>query len=83
MCCVAAVSKCAAVFTNLLLLVRLVVFVFFPVVVAAFFCFCLHCFVFFFSVVCPAFAAAFGSPTVEKYTLAAFDLPKCQEQFYN
>ena len=30
-----------------------------------------------------AFAAgAFGSPTVEPI-LAAFDLPKCQEQFYN
>ena len=65
---------------NLLLLVRLVVFVF-PVVVAVFFCFCLHCFAF--SVFCPAFAAAFGSPTVEKPTLAALDLPKCQEQFYN
>ena len=31
-----------------------------------------------FPVVCPAF----GSPTVEKPTLAAFDLPKCQEQFF-
>ena len=30
-----------------------------------------------FPVVCLAFAAAFGSPTVEKPTLAAFDLPKC------
>ena len=25
----------------------------------------------------------FRSPTVEKPTLAAFDLPKCQKQFYN
>ena len=36
-----------------------------------------------FPVVCPAFAAAFGSPTVEKHTLAAVGLPKCQEQIYN
>ena len=41
------------------------------------------CNVTFFSVVCHAFAAALGSPTVEKPTLAAFDLPKCQEQFCN
>ena len=36
-----------------------------------------------FPVVCPAFAAAFGSLTAEKPTLAAFDLPKCQAKFYN
>ena len=30
-----------------------------------------------------AFAADFGSPTVEKPNLAASDLPKCQEQFYS
>ena len=49
---------------------------------------CLFCVMFLllcaaFPVVCPASAAAFGSPTVEKPTLAAFDLPKCQAQFYN
>ena len=74
-------TLCAAVCTNLLLLVRLVCV--FPVAVAvavaAFFV--SACTVL--SVVCPAFDAAFGSPTVEKPTLVAFDFPKCQEQFYN
>ena len=51
----------------------------------ALFCFFLFCVLLLllcaaFPVVCPAFAAAFGSLTVEKPTLAALDLLKCQEQ---
>ena len=73
-------ALCAAVCTTCCCLCVLL-FVLFLLLLLFFFCFCLHCFAF--SVVCPAFAAAFGSPTVERPTLAAFDLPKCQEQFFN
>ena len=59
---------------KLLMLVRLLLFVLFVLL--------------FFSVLCAAsasfaaaFAAAFGSPTVEKPTLAALDLPKCSTTF--
>ena len=55
---------------NLLLLVRLVV-------VAAFFCFCLHCYVFFLLFVL-LLLPLLGSLTVEKPTLAASDLAKSQ-----
>ena len=55
--CVVAVSECVAVSLNLVLLVQLVVCAF-P---CFFFFFCVFCCtVFAFSVVCPAFAAAFG-----------------------
>ena len=72
--CTTCCCLCGLLFVLFLLLLLFFFFFFF-------FGFCLHCFAF--SVVCPAFAAGFGSPTVEKPTLAAFDLPKCQEQFYN
>ena len=71
-CCLCGVAAvwhylCCCLY-NLLLLVRLVVCAF-PVVVAAVLLFA--CTVLLFSVVCPAFAAAFGSPTVEKPTFVA------------
>ena len=75
-CCVAAVCTTCCCLYNLLLLAAAC-----AACCCCFFCFCLHCYAV--SVVCLAFAAALGSLTVEKPTLAAFDLPKCQEQFYN
>ena len=80
----AALSACAAIavpfsafFFVVLLLVRLLLFVFF-VVFAVFFVSAALLFLFcvlLFLLLC---AAAFRPPT-----LAAFDLPKCQEQFCN
>ena len=92
-CCVAAVWYClCCCLYNLLLLVRLVVCAF-PVVVPAFFvsactvslflfCVLLLVLCVAFPVVCPAFSAAFGRRPLNP-TLAALDLSKCQEQFYN
>ena len=59
---------CCCCLYNLLLLVRLVVCAV-PVVVATFLAF---------SVVCPAFVPLLGRRPLKN--LAAFDLPKCQEQ---
>ena len=85
-CCVAAVSKCVAVCTNLLLHVRLVVCAAFPVVFCAalfvcaasaslccFSCFVCYCFLLLLRLL-------FGTLNT---TLAAFDFPKCQEQLFN
>ena len=45
-------------------------------------CCCLVQFVLLFLLFVLLLLPLFGSLTVEKPTVAAFDLPKCQEQFY-